>query len=67
MTGTVTPQHDRRRLFATARLRGPGTGARRSWQSTYVRRIVAADVVCALVSAVVGYVVRFGPAYGAPA
>ena len=58
----LAPPADRRRLFATTRLRGPGTEARRSWQSTYVRGIVVADVVCALVSAVVGWGVRFGPA-----
>ncbi|GAA4304231.1 sugar transferase [Klenkia terrae] len=58
----LAPATDRRRLFATTRLRGPGTEARRSWQSTYVRKIVLADVLCALVSALVGWAVRFGPA-----
>ncbi len=58
----TTSPTDRRRLFAVSRLRGPGTEARRSWQSTYVRRIVVADVLCALVSALLGYAVRFGPA-----
>ena len=53
---------DRRRLFSPSRLRGAGTEARRSWQSRYVRRIVLADAVCALVAAALGYTVRFGPA-----
>ncbi|MEI4273201.1 sugar transferase [Klenkia sp. LSe6-5] len=61
MTGTVAPQHGDRGLFTTARLRGPGTEARRTWQTTYVRRVVVADLLCALVAAVVGYTVRFGP------
>ncbi|SDP69430.1 Undecaprenyl-phosphate galactose phosphotransferase, WbaP/exopolysaccharide biosynthesis polyprenyl glycosylphosphotransferase [Klenkia soli] len=52
---------DRRRLFASSRLRGAGTDARRSWQSTYVRRVVVADLLCALAAALIGYVVRFGP------
>jgi len=50
----------RRRLFAPSRLRGAGTEARRSWQSGYVRTVVVADLLCALVAALVGYAVRFG-------
>jgi exopolysaccharide biosynthesis polyprenyl glycosylphosphotransferase len=39
---------------------GEGAEARRAWQSAYVRRIVVGDVLCALVAASVGYLVRFG-------
>ncbi|MEI4273199.1 sugar transferase [Klenkia sp. LSe6-5] len=48
---------------ATAAAPGPSaTEARRSWQTTYVRAVVLVDLLCALVSALVGYGVRFGPA-----
>jgi exopolysaccharide biosynthesis polyprenyl glycosylphosphotransferase len=46
-------------MFAP-RLRGDGTVARRAWRSAYVRRAVVADVACAGVGALVGYLVRFG-------
>ncbi|MGY1844798.1 sugar transferase [Modestobacter sp. SYSU DS0875] len=40
-----------RRRFSAPRLRGEGTAARRAWQSTYVRRLVAGDLVLAFVAA----------------
>jgi exopolysaccharide biosynthesis polyprenyl glycosylphosphotransferase len=49
--------------FAT-RFRGEGTVARRAWRTAYVRRTVVADLLCAAVAAVVGYLVRFGPEAG---
>nr|WP_246406464.1 sugar transferase [Modestobacter versicolor] len=42
-----------------SRLRGEGTAARRAWRGAYVRRIALGDSLCALVAAVVGYLVRF--------
>ncbi len=45
-----------------ARFRGDGTVARRAWRGAYVRRIVAADALCAGVAGLLGYLVRFGPA-----
>jgi exopolysaccharide biosynthesis polyprenyl glycosylphosphotransferase len=47
-------------MVAAFRLRGAGTEARRAWRAAYVRRIVAGDVLCPLVAALVGYAVRFG-------
>src|SRR5688572_11966401 len=44
--------------FAT-RFRGEGTAARRTWRVAYVRRTIVADVLCAAVAAIVGYLVRF--------
>src|SRR4051794_3661060 len=46
-------------MFAP-RLRGEGTVARRAWRSAYVRRAAVADLACAAVAALVGYLVRFG-------
>jgi len=43
-------------------LRGEGTEARRAWRTTYVRRLVVADALSAVVAASVGYLVRFGSA-----
>jgi exopolysaccharide biosynthesis polyprenyl glycosylphosphotransferase len=51
----------RRRSSALARLRGEGTAARRAWRGAYVRRIAAGDFACALIAALVGYLLRFGP------
>jgi exopolysaccharide biosynthesis polyprenyl glycosylphosphotransferase len=50
-----------------ARFRGEGTEARRAWRATYVRRIVAGDVVCASVAGLAGYFGRFGADAGAVA
>ena len=36
-------------------IRGEGTTARRAWQSSYVRRTVAFDVLCAALAAFAGY------------
>ncbi|WP_242658115.1 sugar transferase [Klenkia brasiliensis] len=61
MTTTQPRASDvRRSLFAPSRLRGAGTEARRSWQSGYVRSVVLADLLCAVVAAVAGYAARFG-------
>jgi len=49
------------------RFRGEGTVARRAWRAAYVRRTVIADVLCATVAALVGYLVRFGSPQVAPA
>jgi exopolysaccharide biosynthesis polyprenyl glycosylphosphotransferase len=51
----------RRRSAALSRLRGAGTEARRAWRGQYVRRIAVGDFFCALIAALVGYLVRFGP------
>jgi exopolysaccharide biosynthesis polyprenyl glycosylphosphotransferase len=40
------------------------TVSRRAWRTTYVRRIIAWDAICALLAGVVGHVFRFGPADG---
>jgi exopolysaccharide biosynthesis polyprenyl glycosylphosphotransferase len=50
----------RERLFALSPLRGDGAIARRAWRTAYVRRLVAGDVACALLAAVLGLVVKFG-------
>src|SRR4051794_37146158 len=42
------------------RLRGEGTVARGAWRISYVRCTVLADAFCAAVTALVGYLVRFG-------
>ncbi|MCZ2822763.1 sugar transferase [Modestobacter sp. VKM Ac-2977] len=55
------PNADRRWGWSIARLRGEGTAARRAWKPAYVRRVVIGDIACALVAALVGYLVRFGP------
>jgi exopolysaccharide biosynthesis polyprenyl glycosylphosphotransferase len=44
----------------------PGGAPRPDWRGAYVRRTVAADALCAAAAAVVGYVVRFGPADAVP-
>ena len=44
-----------------ARLGGEGTGARRAWRKTYVRRLVLGDLVCAALAGLFAYLVRFGP------
>ncbi len=49
-------------LVTRAHVRGAGTVARRAWRTTYVRRLVAADALCALVAAAV--VVVLGPGGG---
>src|SRR3954453_6407321 len=49
------------------RFRGEGTEARRAWRTAYVRRTVVADVLCAALAAVVGYIGRFGHPEEAPA
>ncbi|MBB3083598.1 sugar transferase [Geodermatophilus sabuli] len=66
MTGTevlrrATTRWQRSAPVSPIRLRGEGTVARRAWRRTYVRRIMLADVACALVAAAAGYLVRFGP------
>jgi hypothetical protein len=43
-----------------AGIRGEGTAARRAWQSSYVRRTILFDVLCATVAAAAGYVLWFG-------
>jgi exopolysaccharide biosynthesis polyprenyl glycosylphosphotransferase len=45
--------------FAPA-IRGEGTGARRAWQSSYVRRAVVLDAVSAAAAAVASYYLWFG-------
>ena len=40
------------------------TTARHAWQPAYVRRIVVSDFFCALVAALIGFSVRFGPTSG---
>jgi exopolysaccharide biosynthesis polyprenyl glycosylphosphotransferase len=47
-------------LLSRRRFRAEGTSARRAWRSRYVLRVGIGDVVCAVVSAVVGLLVRFG-------
>jgi exopolysaccharide biosynthesis polyprenyl glycosylphosphotransferase len=59
-TTATRPRNAGRPAFARARLRGPGTEARRAWRTAYVRRLVVGDFVCALAAALVGYLVRFG-------
>ncbi|WP_166503368.1 sugar transferase [Modestobacter italicus] len=44
--------------------RGRGTEARRAWRSRYVRALLVADVLCALVGAEIGYSVRFDTGVG---
>ncbi|WP_040337576.1 sugar transferase [Candidatus Blastococcus massiliensis] len=44
-----------------ARLGGEGTGARRAWRGSYVRRLVVGDLLCAMVAGLAAYLVRFGP------
>ena len=48
----TTAAVNRRRFWSVARLRGEGTEARRAWRTSYVRRIVAGDLLVALVAAV---------------
>jgi exopolysaccharide biosynthesis polyprenyl glycosylphosphotransferase len=43
------------------RLRGEGTEARRAWRATYVRRLVALDVLVAVVAGVFGQLAEVGP------
>src|SRR5207237_1110164 len=43
---------------------GRGTAARHAWRRAYVRRIIVGDALCALVSATIGFLVRFGPPAG---
>ena len=59
---------ERRQKFSPARLRGAGTTARRSWQSRYVRTVVAVDTACASAAALLAYSLRFGtvPRSGEP-
>src|SRR4051812_33121196 len=45
--------------FAPA-IRGEGTAARRAWQSSYVGRTVAFDVLCAVVAALASFGAWFG-------
>lgn len=52
----------RRSRSSVSRLRGEGTDARRAWRGHYVRAVVLADLLCAVVAASVGYLVRFSPA-----
>src|SRR4051794_8706706 len=49
------------------RFRGEGTEARRAWRTTYVRRTLVADGLCAAAAALVGYLLRFGHPEEAPA
>ncbi|MPQ97917.1 exopolysaccharide biosynthesis polyprenyl glycosylphosphotransferase [Modestobacter sp. I12A-02628] len=57
-TRTLTQQ--RWRFIPVAKLRGEGTVARRAWRPAYVRRIVVADALCALIAAFVGYAAPVG-------
>ncbi|MGY1840841.1 MULTISPECIES: sugar transferase [unclassified Modestobacter] len=50
-----------RRRFSAPRLRGEGPVARRAWQTTYVRRLVAGDLVLAFVA---GWFGRLQPETG---
>jgi exopolysaccharide biosynthesis polyprenyl glycosylphosphotransferase len=62
--GTISrppAQRDRRMSWSAARLRGEGTGARRAWRPAYVRRVVAADAVAALIAGGLGQVAEVGP------
>jgi exopolysaccharide biosynthesis polyprenyl glycosylphosphotransferase len=49
------------------RLRGAGTVARRAWRTRYVQRLVVLDAACALIAAVAGHLVKFGPGKAATA
>src|SRR3954454_1523306 len=57
----IPQQRDRRALWATSRLRGEGTQARRAWRAAYVRRIVALDALCAVFAGVAGAAAETGP------
>src|SRR3954447_9532961 len=57
----IPQQRDRRALWATSRLRGEGTQARRAWRAAYVRRIVALDALCAVLAGVAGAAAETGP------
>src|SRR4051794_20691310 len=46
---------------------GGGPAGRRAWRSASVRHTVVADALCAVVAALVGYLVRFGSPQAAPA
>src|SRR4051794_24985039 len=56
----IPRQRGRRGSWAASPLRGEGTEARRAWRSSYVRRVVAFDVVAALVASVVGQIIEVG-------
>jgi len=56
----IAPRGERP-LFRRGQLIGAGTEQRQGWQSRYVRGVVLADAICALVAAVGGYTLRFGP------
>jgi exopolysaccharide biosynthesis polyprenyl glycosylphosphotransferase len=60
----IPQQRSRRASFPAARLRGEGTEARRAWRATYVRRVVALDVVAALLAALVGQIIEVGAGTG---
>jgi exopolysaccharide biosynthesis polyprenyl glycosylphosphotransferase len=57
-------QRDRRTSWGAARLRGEGTAARRAWRASYVRRLVALDVVAAGGASLVGQFIEVGPTSG---
>nr|WP_091768488.1 sugar transferase [Blastococcus aurantiacus] len=44
-----------------ARLGQESTGARRAWRTSYVRRLVLGDLVCAALAGLSALLVRFGP------
>jgi exopolysaccharide biosynthesis polyprenyl glycosylphosphotransferase len=54
-------QRDRRGSWSANRLRGEGTGARRAWRSAYVRRVLAADAIAALIAGGLGQLAEVGP------
>src|SRR3954452_22868322 len=62
MTGSapipLDPQTSGWARFAPT-IRGEGTDARRAWQSSYVRRAVVFDAVCAAVAALISFLVWF--------
>lgn len=57
----IPSQRSRRASSYAAWLRGEGTEARRAWRGSYVRRLVALDVLAALVAGALGQVAEVGP------
>jgi exopolysaccharide biosynthesis polyprenyl glycosylphosphotransferase len=60
----IPQQRGRRASWSAAPLRGEGTEARRTWRARYVRRVVALDVVAALVASFVAQVIEVGAGTG---
>ncbi|TFV90360.1 sugar transferase [Blastococcus sp. CT_GayMR16] len=60
----IPQQRGRRASWSAALLRGEGTEARRAWRANYVRRLVALDVLAALVAAFVAQAFEVGAATG---